>query len=173
MIDSGDQIPSLTKTIEIDQLTSEPLHVSLIASDDDKPALAQRFDVPRVDRLRGDLEVIKSGDVIRVTGRIAAGLGRTCVVSLEPMDETIDEEFEVLFTVERPQEAGGDEVAMDLDAPEPIDGDRLDLGEVVLEQLVLAMSPHPRREGAEPPEDPGRGEGSSPFDVLKSLKGEG
>jgi hypothetical protein len=35
------------------------------------------------------------------------------------------------------------------DEPEPLEGDRIDLGEIVAEELALAIDPYPRAPGAE------------------------
>ena len=69
-----------------------------------------------------------------------------------------------------------DEVLIDLDAedpPEPVVDGGVDIGEVVTEHLALALDPYPRREGARMRVGDWAGsEGdSSPFAVLKSLKG--
>lgn len=164
-----EKLESLSHRIPLAELDGEAKHVSLKVSDEDRKALAERYDVRSVEALSGDMDVTRHGTLVRVAGSIEADLGRTCVVSLEPMRETIDENFAVEFTTEF-SETDEEEVEADLDAPEPLKGDAIDLGEVLLEQLVLAMDPHPRKEGAVAPEDPGAGKESSPFDVLKGLK---
>lgn len=161
--------PSISEALNISDLDGEPRRVTLEAAAEDLSALAEHFDVPSVERLKGEMDVTRHGTLIRVAGSIDAELGRTCVVSLEPMRELINENFAMEFTTEVADEAGEDGEG-DLDAPEPLSGEVLELADVLMEQLVLAMNPHPRKEGAEAPEDPGAGEGSSPFDVLKGLK---
>jgi uncharacterized metal-binding protein YceD (DUF177 family) len=164
-----DNAESLSHPIQIDRLDDEPRVVELTASAEDRELLRQRYDVEDVAFLRGKLTAVRSGDLIRVTGTIDAELGRICGVSLEPMRERIDERFEVEYRIGSQGDLEG-EVEADLDAPEPLTASKLDLGEVLVEQLVLAMSPHPRIEDASPPKDPGAGKETSPFDVLKTLK---
>ena len=76
-----------------------------------------------------------------------------------------EEEVVAVPGVGRPPE---DEEEEDLDAPEYHGGDMLDLGEMLVQQLSLAMAAFPRKEGAEslaeayaPPEN------TSPFAALK------
>ncbi|MEM9840113.1 MAG: DUF177 domain-containing protein [Pseudomonadota bacterium] len=162
---------SLSRPVVVAEISAEPMAVSIEVVDADKAGLAKLYGAEDIRVLKGDLDVIRRGTLVRVAGLLEADLGRECVVSLEPMREVIAENFAVEYTTEPAEEPEG-ETEADLDAPEPIQGDTLDLGQVLVEQLVLAMDPHPRKEGAEPPEDPGRKPESSPFDVLKSLKSE-
>ncbi|MEE4211231.1 MAG: DUF177 domain-containing protein [Parvularcula sp.] len=159
---------SLSHPVPLDRLDDEPRRASLEASAEDRALLKERYDVESVEFLRGDLAVTRSGDIVRVTGTLKAELGRICGVSLEPMTEHIDETFDVEYRVGAAEDPVG-ELEADLDAPEPLTSDRIDLGDVLIEQLVLAMSPHPRKDDAQVPEDPGAGRESSPFDVLKDL----
>lgn len=160
---------SLSRILLIEKIEPEAEHFALEADGADRTLLAGRYDIPEISLLKGEMDVMRSGDIVRVAGNIEAELGRTCVVSLEPMRERIEEDFVVEYTTDIPEDTET-EVEIDLEAPEPLDSDVIDLGHVLLEQLVLAMNPHPRKEGATPPKDPGAGRESSPFDVLKGLK---
>ncbi|MEM1380344.1 MAG: DUF177 domain-containing protein [Pseudomonadota bacterium] len=164
-----DALKSLNRPLALGDLEPEPRHETIEVGADDRSALTAHYDVHDIALLKGDLEVTRHGSLIRVAGTIEADLGRTCVVSLAPLRERIAEDFAVAYTTDIPDVVEG-EIEADLDAPEPLEADVLNLGEVLLEQLVLAMDPHPRAEGAKPPEDPGQTPESSPFDVLKSLK---
>ncbi len=163
------EFSSISRPLKVSDIQVEPSHVTLEASADDYPEIARAFGLRSVSLLKGEVEVTRHGKLIRVAGALEADLGRTCVVSLEPMQELLNENFAVEFTTDAPREAD-DDAEGDLDAPEFVDGEMFDLGDVLIEQLVLAMDPHPRKDDAEPPVDPGAGEGSSPFDVLKGLK---
>lgn len=160
---------SFRKIVETGKLAAgSPVTTELVMSEADRSALAKDFGIPGVTVLSGEALAARRAGMIEVEGRVQASLIRQCVASLEDMEEAIDESFTVTFT----EHASGDveaETEADLDAPEPIEGGRLDLGAILLEQLVLAMSPHPRREGAEAPVDPGAGARITPFDVLKNL----
>ena len=167
------ELPSLSNVVNVDHLDEgKPCAVCLKAVDEDLTNLARFLDLPGIKYLGGEFVTLKGGSLVTIKGRLKAELTRRCVVSLEELTEEIDEEFVVTYTTE--PESGhkaNEEVEADLDAPEPLEGPELDLGDILLEQLVLAMDPHPRKEGAEPVEDPRAGEKISPFDVLKDLKG--
>jgi uncharacterized metal-binding protein YceD (DUF177 family) len=125
------------------------------------------------------LPVGKAG--ILAEGRIMADLVQTCVVSLVPVDQTIDETFSVKFLRQRsadrvPPPKAGEEIRIDaeaIDPPEIVTGSVLDLGPVIVEHFALAIDPYPRAPDAVlPPEaaDPGGPDEDSPFAALAALK---
>ena len=164
-----EELPSLSRPLRVADLDDEPRHEEIEVDADDRARIAKVYGIEDIALMRGNLDVIRSGTLVRVAGLLEADLGRICVVSLEPMREVISDHFAVEYTTEPPPPLEGEREA-DLDAPEPIEGETLDLGQVLLEQLVLSMDPHPRRDDAVAPEDVGRPLETSPFDVLKGLK---
>jgi uncharacterized protein len=152
----------------------------LRANDAECAALAERFGIPGIARLSGTLDVTRPGQgpAIRIVGEVTAEVTQTCVVSLEPFTQTVGERFVQRYTFEEVAEPP--EVFSDPDAeepPEPIAGDTLDIGEVLAEQLALALDPYPRAPGVafggarfgEAEDAPP----ASPFAVLKDLKTNG
>ena len=164
---------SFRRVVEAGKLApGAPVSAELIMSEADRARLAEDFGVPGIESLSGEAMAARRGGLIEVEGRVRGTLTRQCVASLDDMTEEIDEDFLVTFTEHAP-DAFEAEAEADLDAPEPIEGGRIDLGAVLIEQLVLAMHPHPRKPGAEAPEDPGAGARITPFEVLKGLKSGG
>lgn len=120
----------------------------------------------------------QSGGRYQVAGRVRARIGQTCVVTLEEIENEIDEPIDLIFAPPEqiPQmaalvdeaEEGDEEVP---DPPEPIENGMIDLGRVATDALYLAVDPYPRKPGAvfEPvvqaddPED-------HPFAALKALQ---
>ena len=81
-----------------------------------------------------------------------AQVGQTCVVSLEPIENAVDETVDVLFAPGTA--AGGDELAAEpgidgRDPPEPLVDGIIDLGALATEFLLLGVDPYPRKAGAE------------------------
>lgn len=71
----------------------------------------------------------------------------TCVVTLEPVEQVIEEKFARLYL---PGAPAPDLLDLDPDAedpPEPL-GDSLDPGEAAAEATALAIDPYPRKAGA-------------------------
>ena len=121
-----------------------------------------------------------SGGRFHVAGRVRARIGQTCVVTLEEIENDIDEPVDLIFAPPEqiPEMAAlvddAEESDEDVpDPPEPIENGVIDLGRVATDALYLAVDPYPRKPGAvfEPvveaadPED-------HPFAALKALKAE-
>jgi hypothetical protein len=113
---------------------------------------------------------------VEIEGRLRAKVTRTCGVSLEPFDEEVDEP--VLWRLVPP---GSPRLESDEspplvdpaapDPPDPLTGEELDLAAFLTESLALALSPYPRKPGAElevpPPDD----DAGHPFAALATWKG--
>jgi Large ribosomal RNA subunit accumulation protein YceD len=124
-----------------------------------------------------DLTLERAGRV-HVTGRVRARIGQTCVVSLDPIENDIDEAIDLIFAPPEqiPQLAALVDEAAESDAeipdpPEPIVDGVIDLGRLATDALFLGIDPYPRKPGvafepvieAADPED-------HPFAALKALQ---
>jgi len=144
------------------------LHGQLDASDAECADLALRFGFLEVRSLHADLRVFQvargSWDI---RGRLVAEVVQPCGVTGEPVPESVDFELE-----ERYVQAAGpeDEIVVDLDEAEPLDGGRIDLGEMVAQSLALAVTPWPRSEDAPGSFQAGEDDRPHPFAGLASLK---
>jgi hypothetical protein len=123
-----------------------------------------------------DLTLEKAGRV-HVAGRVRARVGQTCVVSLDPIENDIDEAIDLIFAppeqirelAELVDETAESDTEIP-DPPEPIANGVIDLGRLATDALFLGIDPYPRRPDAvfEPmieapdPED-------HPFAALKAL----
>jgi uncharacterized metal-binding protein YceD (DUF177 family) len=133
-----------------------------VATPEECAALARRFDIPGVAAFSAEVTLRpEPGGVIRATGRLHAEVTQTCVVTLEPVAQTVEEAVDLRFLP--PGQEPGDEP----DEPDeiPMEGHQLDLGEALAEQLALALDPYPRAPGAELPPLDGDGP-SGPFAAL-------
>lgn len=115
-------------------------------------ALARRFGLVALTALTARLDItpVKHAGIAgaRVHGSFKAHVTQTCVVSLEPFESDLAETIELDLLP--PEALKGDETA-DLyldEAVEPLDGEMLDIGELVAQHLSLALDPYPRRPGA-------------------------
>jgi uncharacterized metal-binding protein YceD (DUF177 family) len=149
------------------------------ASPDELASIARALDLVACTSLRADYKVSATlGGRFHLTGRLRAEVSQNCVVTLEPVDSTIEEAFEAVFW---PQEAmpapDSGEVAMDEEPErEPIVGGQLAVGRVVFESLAAALDPFPRKPGAVLDWQPAASTDgpaampASPFAVLANLK---
>ena len=139
-------VPEFSRTAKFGDLGSRPHAAALEASAAERAALAERFDCAALDALGADLEAVRDGDVVRVTGRFRAAGSQRCVATGDPVPFTLDEPLELLFL---PVPAPGDpeeEVELSEDELDSLfhDGRTVDFGEAVAQSLGLALDPYPR-----------------------------
>jgi uncharacterized metal-binding protein YceD (DUF177 family) len=134
---------AIVRLVEVDPWPSGGLELSIEATPEECRALALRFDLVSVERLAGQVRLERGGkgEVVRLHGRLEAQVVQSCVVSLEDVRATVDETFECRFT--RPGAGVQGDLDWDQDV-EPLEGAELDVGEVLAQQLALALDPYPR-----------------------------
>jgi uncharacterized metal-binding protein YceD (DUF177 family) len=148
--------PEFSRTVPVDRLRRGVLNERIEATEKERKALAERFELEAVNSLVADvrLEPMKSG-MVRVSGHIDADVVQTCVVSLDSVPATVSEPFAALFAP--PEMIGEEDGDIDIDAlaedeedlPEPILNHRIDIGELAAQHLSLALDPYPRAPGAD------------------------
>jgi uncharacterized metal-binding protein YceD (DUF177 family) len=144
---------AIVRLVQVDPWPSGGIGLSIEATPEECRALALRFDLVSVERLAGHarLERCGKGDVIRLRGRLQAQVVQACVVSLEDVRATVDEAFECRFmrpVGSPPADLDWDQLAWDDDV-EPLEGAELDVGEILAQQLALALDPYPRAADAD------------------------
>jgi uncharacterized metal-binding protein YceD (DUF177 family) len=130
----------------------------------ERAALAARFGLLALDRLEAEIRLRPIARGVRLEAEFEAEVVQECVVTLEPVANRVGERFTLVFG-EAPAGADEDNVV------EPIEGETLDLGETVAQQLSLALDPYPRAPGAAI--DPAWTEdasAASPFAALAKLR---
>ena len=165
--------------IEVHRVPPGGLEMTLTANAAEREGLAALLGLLAVRSLAAELTLKpwrKAG--LRVTGTVTAEVEQACVVTLEPVLQTIEEQIEVSFLPESEIETPGREVDIDPDddTPEPFSGNAVDLGALVSEYLSLGIDPYPRKPGVafEPAADDvpeGDGSAESPFAALAGLAG--
>jgi hypothetical protein len=122
--------------------------------------------------------MLKSGGRVHVTGHVVARIGQTCVVTLDPIENEIDEPVDLMFAPPEQirdlsdlVDEGADSEAEIPDPPEPIVNGVIDLGRVATDALFLAVDPYPRKPDAVfEPRVEARDPGDHPFAALGVLR---
>jgi uncharacterized metal-binding protein YceD (DUF177 family) len=155
----------------VTDVPEEGKHLDLVADERARAAIAELAGLRTLPRLAAEFDVTLRGrDGLHVAGRVSATVGQTCVVTLEPVDNEVEEDIDLIFTPDAVPLAkeGGAEPG---DGPEPLIDGTVDLGAIATEFLLLALDPYPRKPGAvfEAPlkEDD---DGAHPFAALAALK---
>lgn len=183
------QIPEteFSRPFKLSELGAKEVIRELSAGTEERRALAERFELLSLDHLQGTLRLkkVKAGRGLHLSGTIKAGVVQQCVVSLEPIETEIEEEvfqdFDLLSEdeLEVPQGGSADELAFDpVEDREPLNGNMIDLGEFLAQQMAVSLPPYPRKPGVELEQNQwGSAEveaeaedKASPFSKLKDLK---
>ncbi len=172
--------PEFSRVVNLAGLPAAGIHREIEASPGEREALARRFGLPAIAALTGRfaIEPIRSGGVsgARITGDFSARVMQICVVSLEPFENDVAEPIALDFLPPEALEEGEDAALYQDHDVEPLEGDALDIGELVAQHLSLALDPNPRRPGASFAPTPtinvdsGDSAGAKPFAALGDLK---
>jgi uncharacterized protein DUF177 involved in 23S rRNA accumulation len=167
--------------VAVAQIPDTGMHREFDTNPSERSALAELGGLREVLSANASLDLtpMRQGRV-HVTGRVTARIGQTCVVTLDPIENDIDEPIDLIFAPPEQIPALADLVdetaASDAeipDPPEPIVAGMIDLGRLATDALFLGVDPYPRKRGAifEPPviaSDPE----DHPFAALKGLRDE-
>ncbi len=137
-----------SRVVVLELRRDRPLAFAIEARPSECAALARRFGLVRLDALSaaGELHA-QAGGGWKLEARLEAKLMQSCVISLEAFPVAVAESFTVEFSpAVTPDGSGEVDVAENDAEPCPRDG-RLDIGEVVAQQLSLALDPFPHAPG--------------------------
>ncbi|MBT6414892.1 YceD family protein [Candidatus Puniceispirillum sp.] len=134
---------SLTAELAADSIKPDATYrCKIIPSEAEIDMLLTRFDYIAVNDLVAELKIRKvARECWDVHGRLTASVVQSCVVTGEPLAESVD------FTIEERYVRFFDEstsVEVDLDGVEPLKNGFIDLGEMVMQSLALAVTAWPR-----------------------------
>jgi uncharacterized metal-binding protein YceD (DUF177 family) len=162
--------------VRVEDIPETGRHYDLEPDAKTRVALARAAGLEALDRFAAAFDVTRENGGLRVTGTVSACVRQACVVTLEPLDNIVEETVDLLFV---PQDALAPAVSKDeerppeaADSPEPLVGGAVDLGAVATEFLVLGIDPYPRKPGAVFAPPAAKDEGDSPFAALAGLKKE-
>jgi len=130
--------------------------------------LAIRLKILAVEALEGEILLTAGKLEFTAKGSVKARLVRECVASLEPVDECVDEGFELVFS----RQPLADEETMSVEellGAREVHVERyFDIAELLVQQLSLAMDSFPRKSGAVSlAEKYGTEPETSPFAILR------
>ncbi len=165
--------------INVAHIPDTGLHRDIEAGRAAREAMAEVAGLREILSASASLDVTpKSGGRFHVAGHVRARIGQTCVVTLDPIENDIDEPIDLIFAppeqipelADLVDEAAESDVEIP-DPPEPIVNGVIDLGRLATDALFLGIDPYPRRPDAvfEPPVVAADPE-DHPFAALKALR---
>jgi uncharacterized metal-binding protein YceD (DUF177 family) len=155
MTPAHSQSPEFSYPVEVSTLPADGRTFQLSASAEECADVAKRLGLFKLEMLAASLHLSRaSGGFITVSGYLDAEVVQACVVTLAPVPSQLREPLEMTFMEDpsappgKKRGGGEDLISVDEDdPPELVDEGRIDLGELAVEQLVLALNPYPRASG--------------------------
>lgn len=163
------QTPRLARLVDLATLDGGPTRIKIETNEAERAEIARRLDLPSLTGLSGEFDLTPTAAGVDILISVKAVAERACVVSLEMFTETVDERFKLRLErrFDDESESDGDD---DDWTREPLESEVLDLGEILVQHLSLALDPHPRKPGAKSLLEDFRDAASpSPFAVLKGM----
>lgn len=142
----------IERLVDLEKLGNNGTALEVVTTESERAALAKRFGFLGLPALSARVSVDRRpGGQIVVEGRLKGRILQACILSLDPVTQDLDDAFRLVFaeqvTEDRDPESGEALLNAHGDAPEPLEGNMLDVGEIVAEQLSLTADPYPRRPG--------------------------
>ena len=136
--------------LRLDQIR-DGARIELTADEEERRDVARRLRLGGIERLDAHAILERSGDVVRVRGRMGASMEQSCVVTGDPVAAHVDEPFALIFMPEPGASAPDEEVELGEKDCDVIfyDGGSIDLGGAIADSLALSLDPYPRSAGAE------------------------
>ncbi|MBI1619195.1 YceD family protein [Aquamicrobium zhengzhouense] len=153
-----DKVSPISSRVQVSRLPKNGLEIIVEADAEQREALADEHDLRSVETFKAVLNVTawrKGG--VKVAGRVKAVIVQDCVVTLEPVEQVVDEEVSGLFLPEGsklavPTRSIEGEILLDAegeDSPELFSGDFVDVGQLAEEFFAMGIDPYPRRPDAQ------------------------
>ena len=178
MNDSKEHFKDLSLEIQIDELETDELSISIKATDSQCRELASKFDLIKLESLFAEIEIVRSGAIYKVRGKFVAIVFHQCVVTLDPIQTQVHGEYACSYA-ERTSIAPN-VVDIDLnfdDPPEALINGKIYIGNDLTQYFGLELNPFPRKIDANFSEmmhseqkDSTKPNIRTPFSVLRKLK---
>lgn len=170
----------LSRTFKVDEIR-DGASGEVAATKAEMEAIARLLDLVSLAGLTLDYRLTQlGGGRLHLAGRLSAKVTQTCVVSLDPVETSLDLPVEIEFwpaslVAEFERSAEGSTHHEILDWPEAVVDGQIDLGPVMYETLATALDPYPKKEGVSFEWSQGEpqaalAEKSGPFAALAALK---
>lgn len=141
--------------VSLAEIPAAGLAIRDAADGEQRAAVAGRLELVALERLVLDLVLAPVqtgiGTVWRLEGTLSCRYAQACVLTLEPLVSEREIDLRMEFAEGDDGQDKAAEPAHDggqgADAPEPVTGGVIDVGEAAIQQLALALDPWPRTPG--------------------------
>lgn len=171
------EMAEFSQTVDLKSVPARGQTVDLEPTESQRAIIAERLELISLPAFASRLELSweRGGDTLRLEGAFTASVQQRCVATLKPVTSEIDYRFVERYAI------GADDVEQEIivSADDEADLDvipeeGLDLADVAVQHLSLALDPYPRHQSAEELDAVDDEEGerpAGPFAKLAVLKG--
>lgn len=170
----------LSRPVIIEELPNHGRKINLLPTPEEMADIASRLDLIELSKLDGLITIRPEiGREISAHGEITASFSQACVVTGDPVEQTMTFHLERRYSEDASEFDDNEEDDESISAPmgddlDPIKDGIVDLGEAAVEELALQIPPYPRAPDAEfndIVEDLGEDDAKpNPFAKLAALK---
>ncbi|MBF0168159.1 MAG: DUF177 domain-containing protein, partial [Alphaproteobacteria bacterium] len=89
--------PEFSRLVKSAEIPHKGLEFNIEATPNECQKLAQRFGLIAIEALSAHIRLFPVKDLIRLEGRLKARLVQSCVVTLDPVEQSIDEDFSRVY----------------------------------------------------------------------------
>src|SRR5579864_8168689 len=120
----------LERLLDLERMGAGGAALDVVASESERLALAKRFGFLGLPAFSARVTVDRRpGGHIVVEGRLKGRIVQSCILTLDPVTQDLDDTFRIVFkqglTEERDRESGEAILSAQVDAPEPLSGNML------------------------------------------------
>ncbi|MBI1301598.1 MAG: hypothetical protein GC137_08070 [Alphaproteobacteria bacterium] len=149
--------------IESEEITAKSQNLNISAGKETYSAICSRLDLHSINSISAKIKLVRNSitKIIHIKGQIEASLAQKCVVTGEPVEESVSESFEAWFADDNQalsfakakrermsrKERNEQPILEEEEDPESIIDGKIDLGELVIQYLSLSLNPYPRKDG--------------------------
>jgi uncharacterized metal-binding protein YceD (DUF177 family) len=141
-------VPEFSRVVRIACLGFKPSRQRIEATPSERERLSRRFGLLALDRLSAVVELRRrGGEILLLEATFEADFVQACTVTLEPVPGSVSDRFALVYG---PTSEERHEIEHSVDEPafEPLEGDTIDIGEAVAQELSLLLPVYPRQPGA-------------------------
>lgn len=151
--------PEWSHRVMADQISHRPTKLTLTASPQERKDLARRLRVQSIEEATATLTLAREtgSSIIHIGGHVEGRLTQSCIVTGQPIAESIAEDFESWYAdpaqavpfvkARREKLLRGDreiEILPERDDPELVTDGFIDVAELAAQYLSLGINPYPR-----------------------------
>jgi uncharacterized metal-binding protein YceD (DUF177 family) len=138
--------PEFSHIVRLSEIGSKPQTGKLSADQEQRRALALRFDIPKISSIAATYKLVAGERGIAFTGMLTSDLHQSCAITGEAIPVKIRDKFDILFIPKPDPSELEEEIELTEDECDIVEYEQaqIDLGEAIAQTLYLSLDPYAR-----------------------------